>query len=237
MNRLVLGLLIAPFIFIGGCASIEQALKFSKNHEIKKKRPTKRQLPPPKKIRKVTRQSLEDESLLAEDSGSLWVPRGQGAYLFHQNNNRIIGDMLNVEIDGDPKKQIESKVKNIADLMTAKNKRNFRKIIAKKNRRLVRKNRGKAVASKKIKKKKKIKTTVDGKFDVKMVPTKIVGVLKDGSFRVFGSQPFAIGKKTYQVLVSGIVRQEDFDDEGIGAEKLLDPQFDIVAARVKRKLR
>jgi flagellar L-ring protein precursor FlgH len=40
-----------------------------------------------------------------------------------------------------------------------------------------------------------------------------------------------IGKREYKVIVTGIVRQEDFDDSGIDASKLLDPQFDIVSSR------
>lgn len=220
---------------LGGCSSLKKSIGLNRLKDPSVKTARKRKTLPRPKSRKVTVKSLKDQSLLSEDSGSLWVPRGQGAYLFHQNNNRIIGDLLNVEIDGDPKKQIESKVKRIADLMTARNKRAFRKIVATKKRRLVKKGAQRTVASKK-KKKKKIKTKVEGKFDVKTIPTKIVGILKDGSFRVFGTQVFPIGKKNFQVLVSGIVRQEDFDDGGVGAETLLDPRFDIVPAKNRKGL-
>lgn len=68
-------------------------------------------------------------------------------------------------------------------------------------------------------------------FNVQSVPTRIVEVLRDGSYRVKGSQEFMIGKREYRVIVTGIVRPEDFNDEGLGAEKLLDPQFDIVSAK------
>jgi flagellar L-ring protein precursor FlgH len=44
-------------------------------------------------------------------------------------------------------------------------------------------------------------------------------------------QPFMIGKREYKVIVTGVVRPEDFDDAGIEAGKLLDPQFDIVSSR------
>ena len=43
-----------------------------------------------------------------------------------------------------------------------------------------------------------------------------------------------IGKKEYKVIVTGIVRADDFNDEGIDAPKLLDPQFDIVSLRKSR---
>ncbi|MCM2281615.1 MAG: flagellar basal body L-ring protein FlgH [Bdellovibrionaceae bacterium] len=68
-------------------------------------------------------------------------------------------------------------------------------------------------------------------FNVQSVPTRIVEVLRDGSYRVKGSQEFMIGKREYRVIVTGIVRPEDFNDEGLDAEKLLDSQFDIVSAK------
>ena len=236
MRYLFLTLFVLASTGSVGCSSIKKSLGLSKGKKTVK-RARRRPLKAPKRVRQVTRKSLEDESRLGENNGSLWTSRGQGAYLFHQNNNRIIGDMLNVEMDGEPKKQIETKVKTIAELMSKRKRKNFRKIVARKKRKLVRKGSKRMIASKKDKEKKKIKTKVEGKFDVKTVPTKIVGILKDGSFRVFGSKAFPIGKKNYQVLVSGIVRQEDFDDEGIGAEQLLDPKFDIVSAKMKRNVR
>ena len=63
------------------------------------------------------------------------------------------------------------------------------------------------------------------------VPTRIVEQLKDGSYRVKGMQPFMIGKREYKVIVTGVVRPEDFDDAGIDSSKLLDSQFDIVSSR------
>ena len=66
---------------------------------------------------------------------------------------------------------------------------------------------------------------------MKVVPTRIVELLKDGNYRVKGDQPFMIGKREYKVIVTGIVRPADFDDAGISAEKLLDPKFDIVSLK------
>ena len=40
-----------------------------------------------------------------------------------------------------------------------------------------------------------------------------------------------IGKREYKVIVTGLVRPEDFNDAGISAEKILDPQFDIVSSK------
>ncbi|NJL26084.1 MAG: flagellar basal body L-ring protein FlgH [Calothrix sp. SM1_5_4] len=70
-------------------------------------------------------------------------------------------------------------------------------------------------------------------FNVKNVPTRIVERTLEGNYRVKGSQPFMIGNREYKVIVTGVVRAEDFNDEGIPASKLLDPKFDIVSARRK----
>ncbi|HMN67607.1 MAG TPA: flagellar basal body L-ring protein FlgH, partial [Bdellovibrionales bacterium] len=67
----------------------------------------------------------------------------------------------------------------------------------------------------------------------KNVPTRIVERTLEGNYRVKGSQPIMIGNREYKVIVTGIVRAEDFNEEGIGAGKLLDPKFDIVSARRK----
>ena len=183
----------------------------------------------------MTRKSLEEQSHLGEQSGSLWVPRGQGAYLFHQNNRRLIGDIINVEMDGNPKEQVEKKVKVIDKLVKdLAEKKTMRRIIARKKRRLRRKGSKRKVASLKKPKRPKDAPGSAAQFDVKLVPTRIVGILTDGSYRVHGDQDFMIGKRDYKLVVSGIVRQEDFDDEGISAETLLDPKFDIVKAKRKR---
>lgn len=67
--------------------------------------------------KRVTRRSLEDESMLGEASGSLWVNRGQASYLFANNNQRLLGDLLNIKIDGYPKEQVQTKVNVIAKLL------------------------------------------------------------------------------------------------------------------------
>ena len=84
-----------------GCGSLNRTLGswFGKKPPKKMRKVTRRPRRA-KKSKKVTRKSLAEQSKLGEQSGSLWVPRGQGAYLFHQNNRRLIGDMINVEMDG-----------------------------------------------------------------------------------------------------------------------------------------
>jgi flagellar L-ring protein precursor FlgH len=55
--------------------------------------------------------------MLGEDSGSLWVGRGQASYLFTNNNFRIIGDVVNIKLEGYPAEQIKTKVTVIAKLL------------------------------------------------------------------------------------------------------------------------
>ncbi|MNL31973.1 Flagellar L-ring protein [compost metagenome] len=67
--------------------------------------------------------------------------------------------------------------------------------------------------------------------NVETVPSKIVEKLPDGNYRIKGQQPFMIGKREYKVIVTGLIRPEDFNDEGITSQKLLDPQYDVVSIR------
>ncbi len=193
-----------------------------------------------KNYRRTDHQSLQEESKLGASSGSLWIERGQGSYLFTQNTNRLIGDLVNVEIEGQAKKQIETKVNVIQNLLD-------RIMLQREERRMAmekRKNSGKrSVASKKSKKAAApapaptpaAPKKPSQKFEVKVVPSQITEIMKDGSYMVEGDQPFMIGKREYKLVVKGIVRQEDFDDEGISAETLLDPKFDIVTNRSKKR--
>lgn len=68
--------------------------------------------------KRTTRKSMEEESLLGESTGSLWVGRGQASYLFTNNTQRLLGDLLNVNVDGYPKEQIQTKVAVIAKLLS-----------------------------------------------------------------------------------------------------------------------
>jgi flagellar L-ring protein precursor FlgH len=68
-------------------------------------------------------------------------------------------------------------------------------------------------------------------FNVENIPTRIVERLADGNYRVKGSQTFMIGKREFKVIAMGLVRPDDFNEEGISAGKLLDPQFDVVSLR------
>lgn len=225
--------------FTSGCASFGKSLKeFLGGKRVKKQRSVANKkvvgkVNKNKKYKRMDHETLQQKSKLGSGSGSLWIERGQGSYLFTQNTNRLIGDLVNVEIKGHPKKQIETKVsviQNLIDRIKAQNEE--RKLAA-----LQRKNQGKAgggAAAAPAPPPPAPKKSGNKKFDVKIVPSKITEITKDGSYIVQGEQPFMIGKREYKLMVKGIVRQEDFDDQGISAETLLDPQFDIVTNRKRR---
>lgn len=206
-----------------------------------------------RKYRRMNRNRFEDEADVNAQAGSLWVMEGQGAYLFAQNQTRMMGDLLNVRVEGNPRQQLSSKVKVISKLLD----------------RLEAPSRGLAntpvqaakaggaqganpaapqaatpgaadgaAADPNASAASQAATEKAGTFDprdpistIQTVPTRIVEQLKDGSYRVKGAQPFMIGKREYKVIVTGVVRPEDFDDSGIESSKLLDSQFDIVSSR------
>lgn len=223
---------------LSGCASFGKSLKefLGGNVEPKKSASQKPEVvgkvDKNKKYLRTDHRTLQEKSQLGADSGSLWMERGQSSYLFAQNTNRLIGDLVNIEIKGHPKKQIETKVAVINDLID-------RIQSQAEARKLASEGRG-------DQKPKAPQPTApapgaeagkdDGKdsFSVKTVPSRITEILKDGSYLVEGDQPFMIGKREYKLVVKGIVRQEDFDENGISAEALLDPKFDIVTNRSRR---
>ncbi len=193
--------------------------------------------------KRTTKETLADEAALDSKSGSLWVMEGQGAYLFSQNVVRLVGDPLAVTLEGDPKDQLQSKVTVIS------------KLIAKIEERQKARQRSLASEESDDSKDKKDKDKKDkaaanaqqsqqkeqlpepgqppADFNIKTVPTRIVERTLEGNYRVKGTQPVMIGSREYKVIVTGIVRAEDFNEEGISASKLLDSKFDIVSARRK----
>lgn len=208
-----------------------------------------------RKYRTMTKERFVQQAAVSDNAGSLWKMSGQSSFLFAQNTSRKDGDLLNVRLDGEAKEQLDSKVKTIRKLLSKlrKKKRHsvFNKLAAKKRR----KKKGRKPASKDKEKKEEEekkkeaaaaaaaakdeedsepKGSVNAGVPVKQVPTRIVQKLSDGNYRVKGSQPFNIGKRQYRVIVTGIVRAEDFDDAGISSGKILDPRYDIVSARRRR---
>lgn len=187
-----------------------------------------------RQYRKTTRQKLEEDSELHAQAGSMWSGEGQSAYLFSQNKTRKEGDLLSVKVDGSAQKQIDTKVSVIKKLLKqleeeeAKSKGQG----AAEGGKLAEAGgadakRAPAAAAKPEEK--------DEPIQLENVPTRIIERLADGNYRVKGQQPFMIGKREFKVIVTGLIRPEDFNDEGISSSKLLDPQYDVVSIRRREK--
>lgn len=192
---------------------------------------------PKRQYKRVTKASLQEEAQLDDRSGSLWTTEGQGAYLFSQNVMRMVGDPLSITLEGDPKDQLDTKVGVIRKLLKRIEDRQAAAAAA------MREPAGEKGEKKPGDEKKKEEAAAakpaeqdKNDFNVKNVPTRIVERTIDGNYRVKGTQPFLIGAREYKVIVTGIVRAEDFNDEGVPASKLQDPKFDIVSARRKEEM-
>ncbi|MBX7230447.1 MAG: flagellar basal body L-ring protein FlgH [Bdellovibrionales bacterium] len=194
---------------------------------------------PRRQYKRVTKQSLSDEALLSSQAGSLWVMEGQGGYLFAQNIVRMIGDPIAIILEGDPKDQLQAKADIIKKLWSKFEERQIKSRALASN--VVEGNKDNPAKKKEEANKQESNaadktnsatvTDVKADFNVKNVPTRVIERTVDGNYRVKGSQPLMIGPREYKVLITGIVRAEDFSDEGIPAAKLLDAKYDIVSLR------
>lgn len=181
--------------------------------------------------KRMTRQRLEEEAELHSQAGSMWVMDGQGAYLFAQNKTRREGDLLNVRVEGAAQKQIETKVSVIKKLLKQLEEEDLKRNAPDSGeQRLAEggKDPARAPAAAAAKSEEK-----EEPLQMDLVPTRIVERLADGNYRIRGQQPFMIGKREYKVIVTGLIRPEDFNDEGVPSGKLLDPQYDVVSIRKK----
>jgi flagellar L-ring protein precursor FlgH len=186
----------------------------------------------PRKYKRMTQAKLEAENKINDGAGSLWVAEGQGSYLFAQNNQRLVGDIVNVSIDGTAKRQLDTKVGVIEKLI--------------KQRRL----RAKLASKPKSKQAASSQPTAppaagaaaggddkaSGGFAVKEVPSRIVETFPDGSYRIRGSKDFMIDRTEYKVIVTGVVKPGDISDSKVESDKVLDGKFDIVSQRRSLKL-
>jgi flagellar L-ring protein precursor FlgH len=200
-----------------------------------------------RQYKRTTKETLRDQSALEAKSGSLWVMEGQGAYLFSQNVIRLVGDPIAVQLEGDPKDQLNSKVSVIKKLLNKIEERQKARLRGmastgdeesdpKGGKSKDKKDKAdKSQQAKGQEPPEKSKEEMLAEFNVKNVPTRIVERTLDGNYRVKGSQPFMIGSREYKVIVTGVVRAEDFSEDGIASSKLLDPKFDIVSARRKEE--
>lgn len=186
-------------------------------------------VPTDRQYKKMTRSRMEEESDVGSNAGSAWVMEGQGAYLFAQNKMRREGDMVNVKLDAPAQKQVETKVGVIKKLL--KQLEDQEKGPELNNSLAANGDANRAPAAEAKKEEPKKEDDKDALADVQNIPAKIVEKLADGNYRVKGQQPFMIGKREYKVILTGLLRPEDFNDEGITSQKLLDPQYDVVSIR------
>lgn len=186
-------------------------------------------VPTDRNYRRMTKNRMEEESQLQSNAGSMWVMEGQGSYLFAQNKMRKEGDVLNVALDPSAKGQIDTKVSVIKKLL--KQLDDQKKL----DLRTAKKTTGEAertpASADAAKTEKDDKEEKEEPIEIAKVPSKIVEKLADGNYRIKGQQPFMIGKRDYKVIITGLIRPEDFNDEGVSTEKLIDPQYDVVSLR------
>lgn len=225
--------------FVGGKSSEDsppprpRVVKFSENKSIAYNDKNRN-------YQRMTRERFEQESRVNENTGSLWVMEGQGSYLFSSNTLRLVGEIVNVKLDGNPKSQLETKVKVIKQLLARLDKPKRRIATARKpggpNQPAVAQQeapQGDQPGEPSNENDKKEEETSD--FQVDVVPARIVDRTVEGLYRIKGTQNFMIGKREYKVIVTGLVRPNDVNGDVVEAPQLLEPKFDVVS--LKKELR
>ena len=190
-------------------------------------------VPTHRQYRRMTRSAMEEESELQSQAGSMWVNEGQTSYLFVQNKTRREGDILNVKLDGAAQRQVETKVRVIKKLLLQLEQAapgEMKQQLATTGP-IDRSPASPAPAPAPAPAPEPVKDEREELKDVEVITTRLVERLPDGNYRVKGAQPFMIGKREYKVIVVGLIRPEDYNDEGVSSSKLLDPQFDVVSVR------
>jgi len=225
------------FLFMSGCAlssilkeeNTEKETVFSSHEQITRYSSQER-LPAveQREYIRMTRERLERENDIGSQAGSMWVMDGQGSYLFVQNKVRKEGDLLNIRLEGAALKQVEMKVsviKKLLEQIEQENKR-LRDNDRYKNNPNGADDSNRSLASEGEKK--------EETLDIDLVPARIVERLPDGNYRVTGQQPFLLGQREFKVLISGLIRAEDFSDEGVSSNKLIEPDVDVLSVRKKK---
>lgn len=239
--------------FSTGCASLRNMVKSKAgtSKKVSKKTKTSRRATSfkntpnfqvsniPRQYRRMTNKQFEKEARIQPNEGSLWVMEGQESYLFTQNQRRLMGDVVNVGLDGQARSELEIKARSIEELLRKKQE----KIDAAKKRRLrapaagnrapagqQAQNPGTPGAGPTVPVQTLQKKESSSPFNVDMVQTRIIEQFPDGSYRVKGSRSFMIGKKEFRVLVTGVAKGSDIQGDQVNSTKLLDPKFDIVRA-------
>lgn len=178
---------------------------------------------------RMTRERLERESDLGASAGSMWAMEGQGAYLFAQNKARKEGDLVNIKLEGSQLKQVETKISVIKKLLEQLDQEN-KKIRESEKQRLSNKaNNSERTPSAALEVKPE-----DEKIEVETIPARISERLPDGSYRIAGHQAIMLGQRQFKVLVTGLLRPEDFSDDGTSSTKLIEGDVDVLSMRKKK---
>lgn len=184
-----------------------------------------------RKFQRLNRAELEKQSDVNEEAGSFWRGEGQGAYLFAQNKVRQQGDLLNVRLEGAGQKQIDQKVSVLKDLiqkLEAAQAAQNAASQASSDPASGEEARKPAAVEKPVEKPAEGSSVAES---VQYIPTRITEILQNGTYRVKGFQPFMIGAREYKVIVSGLIRAEDFNEDGVVSSKLLEAQYDVVGLK------
>lgn len=216
-----------------GCAGLGKKLKAlvgGKSTPKKKKRPpsyskNKNQMNvQQRKYQRVTAESLRRDSDINPEAGSLWKMEGQGSYLFSQNNLRVLGDIINVKIEGKDKTNLSKKVLIVKKALERMKKLQRLRDLASE------KEKGKEDAAKppEVAKKPTKKDSVPKNFGP--VASRVVEKKRDGSYRIKGSENVFIGEREYKLIVTGIVRPDDISDSSVKSTKMMDSKFDLVTS-------
>ena len=189
-----------------------------------------------RKYVRMTRDRFETEAAVDQEAGSLWTMEGQGSYLFSQNLVRTIGDVLNVRVEGEPKKQLDTKAKVLKDLMDKAQKAEAARRLAAVPPAQQPGQKGGSAPAPSPAAPAEQKEEVSGRdqseiFSVGIIPSRIVERMSDGSYRIKGTQSFMIGSQEYRVIATGIAKSSDISDEGVDSSRLLDSKFDIVTSK------
>ena len=201
--------------------------------------------------RRVTKENFSDEQSLEDNSGSLWKKVGQGSYLFSQNNLRMMGDIINVEVEGKAEESLSAKVTVIKKAWARMGyagdgiRSPASKVVGKVPK--PEKDAAPAAAAPPLAEKSKEGEETDNQKPKEMagspsgssrfdnVPCRIVERNTDGSYRVKGQQTIYVGAREYKLLVTGLVRPDDISSDVVGTSKLIDSKIDLVASMKETK--
>lgn len=210
-----------------------------------------------RQYKRVTKQNFTEKQNLEDNSGSLWKKEGQGSYLFAQNNLRVLGDVINVDVDGKISENLNTKIALIKksqakfevvpvraapktinrvprpenaedrDPASAQSVANAAPVPAPAVAAQPAKTSAAIAANDDATKADERKEKEAVKFDP--VTCRIVEKNPDGSYRIKGTQNLIVGRKEYRLIVTGLVRADDINSENVAATKIMESKFDLVA--------